>query len=172
MRVRGNKMLKNPKRSLTVFLEVFVIVLSLSGCFQSMPSNSPLSLSPLESPVESPAEAPDTNEVRFKLDTPLIEGRNIVTGQGPTGILLRVVDITAGGDVLGSGAVNDDGKFRIELSVPLKAGHKVGIDLATPREAKTWLMLWELRGENAEAIPQMGYFFDTAVVETTRTQVP
>jgi|YNPMSStandDraft_1061717.scaffolds.fasta_scaffold73795_1 hypothetical protein len=164
-------MSENPKRSLTVFLELLVVLLSVSGCLRSTPSNSPLSLSPLESPLESPVKAPDANEVRFKLDKPLIEGMSIVTGQGPKGVLLRVIDITAGGDVLGSGAINDDGKFRIELRVPLKAGHKVGIDLATPREAETWLMLWELRSEDAEAIPQMGYFFDTAVV-TSRTQVP
>lgn len=170
VRSRSNKVLNKQKRSLVTLQWLLVIILSLLGCFQFMPNSSPLS--PLKLSVESPVKMPDTNKVRFKLDKPLIEGMTIVTGQGPKGVLLQVVDVTAGGDVLGSSAINDNGRFRIELRAPLRAGHKVGIELATPREAETWLMLWELRGEDAEAIPQMGYFFDTAVVETTRTRVP
>jgi hypothetical protein len=106
------------------------------------------------------------------IDKPLVEGATRVTGRGPSGILLQVVDITMGGEVLGTGAIGDDNKFEIKLAVPLSAGRVIGIQLATPREAETWLALWELRGENAKSIPQMGYFFDSAVTVSDSEGTP
>ena len=159
-------------RNLKYLQLIFVLVGSilLTSCGQLVPSSSPLSL---QSPLQSPVETPNVDDkVHFKLDTPLIEGMTRVTGQGPSGVPLRVVDITAGGEVIGSGTIGGDSRFEIKLTVPLKACRKIGIELGTAREPGTWFALWELRSENAEAIPQMGYFFDTAVVESVKTQAP
>jgi len=163
---------RNSKQSrlISSITTLIIGVVLLAGCGQPAPSSSPLGL---QSPLQSPMDTPNVNSrVRFKLDIPLIEGMTRVTGQGPKGVLLHVVDITAGGEIIGRGTIGDDNRFEIKLTVPLKAGRKIGIELGTARESGTWLALWELRGENAEAIPQIGYFFDTAIVETTGVQIP
>lgn len=153
---------------LLAFFSMMAIIL-LSACHGPAPSSSPIIL---QSPLYSPLLTPATNDVHFALDVPLLQGMNYVTGWGPAGIRLQVVDITEGGEVIGSGIIGDDNKFKIDLANPLKHGRMICIELATPRDPETWLALWELRGENARAIPQMGYYFDCAITEFQATPVP
>lgn len=152
--IKGEKVLS--------FFSMIAIIL-LSACQEPAPSNSPLLIQ--QSPLYSPMPTPAINNVHFALDVPLLQGMSYITGRGPAGIRLQVVDITEGGEVIGSGIIGDDNKFKIDLAKPLKHGRMICIELATPRDPETWLALWELRGENARAIPQMGYYFDCAITE-------
>jgi hypothetical protein len=165
------------KLSLGFFL-ILTVILATTGCGKKEPEpvpseppleKSPLSLSPLSAPVsDSPLPLPtgeptQPNGEKFHLDKPLRAGTKEVTGRGPADIPLQVIDITAGGEILGSGIIDDDGSFAIGLGVPVEANRVIGIRLSVPKDPDTWLGLWALRGENARAIPNVGDFFDTAV---------
>ena len=149
------------------FLFVLIVLVALVGCKKQEivpvgPRESPLS--PLAVPTpSSPLPTPTPGSVRFYLDRPVVAGATEMSGRGPVGIPLEVVDITTGGEVLGSGVIDADGRFSIALAVPVQANRAIGIRLATAKDPDTWLNLWALRGEKARAIPQVGDFFDTVV---------
>jgi hypothetical protein len=123
-------------------------------------SESPLPASPLAA-ADSPI-APQVME-QFKLDKPIKAGAMEVSGRGPAGIPLQAVDITSGGEILGTGVIADDGSFVIKLGVPIEENRVIGISLSVAKDANTWVELWALRGEGARAIPQIGDFFDSDV---------
>jgi hypothetical protein len=145
------------------FTFLFVILIALVGCSSKdsviVTQESPLS--PLASPASSPLSAPEIK--RFNIDKPLSSGAIEVTGSGPAGIPLYVVDITAGGKILGQGVIDSDGHFLIKLGKPLKERHIIGIRLADAKDPSTWTELWSMRGDGARAIPQIGDFFDSVI---------
>jgi hypothetical protein len=164
-----------------VLITLALALAALPACSQRKPTASPSSspeptfespLSPLpasplpavESPlaaVESPIQ-PKVME-HFKLDKPIKAGATEVSGRGPAGTPLQVVDITGGGEILGTGVIADDGSFIIKLGVPVEANRVIGISLSVAKDPNTWVDLWALRGEGARAIPQIGDFFDSDV---------
>jgi len=148
-----------------------VLVLTLVGmfflpaCARSAPPESPLVLSPLASPIR-PATAPTPTlpfGPRFTLDRPLLPNSTVVTGQGPAGVPIRIVNVTRAGRELGAGTIGPDGRFSIEVS-PLPPGERIGIMLGdvtgTPFRKEDFL-----RGEGYVDIPMVGILFDTAMVE-------
>ena len=149
------------------FFFVFLVIVALVACNKKESEPEP-GVSPL-SPVVAPAAENDSplpppgGAARLRLDKPLLAGANTVTGQGPAEIPLQVVDITAGGEILGGGVIGDDNQFSIDLGVPIPVNHVIGIQLATAKDPDTWLGLWALRGEEARAVPQIGDFFDSAI---------
>lgn len=145
-------------------------ILLLGGCSlpteQVPPTKAPTETTTGDSPLLlSPISPPAAEQIHFRIETPLLAGATTISGQGPAGTPIEVVDITVAGEVIGTGTIGDDRRFVVSLVRPLQAGHMIGITLATAREAETWPGLWELRGENARAIPQLGYYFDTGLVE-------
>jgi hypothetical protein len=155
---------------------IFVIVLTVAlvGCGKKDddPSPEPAEPTAVESPVSplpaSPLPAVDSplpaaSVERFSLNKPLKAGAMEVSGRGPAGIPLQVVDITGGGEVLGTGVIEDDGSFLIKLGVPIEANRAIGISLSVGKDPNTWVDIWALRGDGARAIPQIGDFFDSDV---------
>jgi len=165
---------------------IFVLVLAviLVGCGKkdkgpepepARPTAATSPLSPIPPGAQSPLPAGDSplaavdsplpaqTMEHFKLDKPLKAGATEVSGRGPAGTPLQVVDITAGGEVLGTGVINADGSFSIKLGVPIEATRAIGISLSVGKDPNTWVELWALRGEGARAIPQIGDFFDSDV---------
>jgi hypothetical protein len=137
------------------------------GTATQAPAQTPTSeSSPLVSPLTSPllVETP-VPSVRFSVDKPLTADDTQVTGQGPAGVPLLLVNISAGGKELGSATIGEDNRFAFNLVDPLPAGHVIGIRLAVPKDPNTWFDLWAARGDGAKAIPQIGDFFDSAMVE-------
>ena len=114
-------------------------------------------------PVED--ELPEVETTRFWIITPLKEGDMQIQGEGPEEIPLEIIDITISGVVLGNGIINKEGTFVINLTSPLITNHLIGIQLGVHRENINWEELWALRGPNARSIPNLGYFFDTAIIE-------
>jgi hypothetical protein len=166
-------------RMLIIFL---VLAAAIAGCGKkegeptpepARPTASESPLSPIpapgaESPLDSPlaaVESPIQPKVmeHFKLDKPIKAGATEVSGRGPAGTPLQVVDITGGGEILGTGVIADDGSFIIKLGVPVEANRVIGISLSVAKDPNTWVDLWALRGEGARAIPQIGDFFDSDV---------
>jgi hypothetical protein len=140
------------------FFTLLVLAI-LAGC--CIPIEPPPGESPLSPLPESPLSL--STSQRFNINKPIRAGAKEVSGQGPIGIPLQVVDITAGGQVLGTGTIDKNGNFSIKLNTPIEANRSIGIQLATAKDPDTWLDLWALRGEGAKVVPQIGEFFDSTV---------
>jgi hypothetical protein len=103
----------------------------------------------------------------FALNSPLQAGSTEVTGQAPPNLQLAIVDITYNGVVLGSDPSDDRGNFAIAVS-PLQAGHRIGITFAQLDPGRTLeemsVEYYEHRGPGFMNVPNVGIFFDTALV--------
>ena len=79
-----------------------------------------------------------------------------------------MVDITFNGIILGSGVSNDDGRFNVSVR-PLPQGHLIGITFADLPPGKSFndmsIELYPHRGDGFMNLPNVGIFFDTALVE-------
>jgi hypothetical protein len=103
----------------------------------------------------------------FQLDKPVIAGVTKVTGKGPSGIPVVLADVTLGGNVLGSTTINREGRFEIKVGAPLEAGHRVGLtlgDLSGTGKQHRDFYDEVFYGDGALTVPQIGFFFDTAMV--------
>jgi hypothetical protein len=145
---------------------VAILVISLVGCSGPAPMTSPL-VSPVSTTTfQSPAAKPTTAVIPFQLDTPVVVGTSSVTGSGFPGVPIVILDITFMGGVLGTGKVDANGKFSINVS-PLESGHIIGLALGeltgTQWKAEDFAGT-EYRGKGATQIPQVGFFYDTAAV--------
>jgi hypothetical protein len=157
-------------RWLTLVLLIGLIAIPV-GCGKNTPSvpespvlmSSPLPLdagvSPLATPVPPHVDA-------FRLDKPIKAGATQVTGQGPAGVPIILQDITFVGPVLAAGTIGSDGRFTLELDTPLEADHRIGLTLGNLSGTQ-----WQhsdfssaYYGDEARSVPQVGFFFDTAMV--------
>jgi hypothetical protein len=99
----------------------------------------------------------------FTIDTPLTASQSAVTGTGPAGVPIRLVNMTRNGEEIGQAVIGEDGKYSITVS-GLPAGEQVGIvlgDLTGTSFEPTQF----LRGPGYEDIPQLGLFFAQASVQ-------
>jgi hypothetical protein len=106
--------------------------------------------------------------VPFKLEKPIVEGTTEVRGTGPADIPILLMDISLMGDTLADTTIQPDGTFVFTLPDPLQKDHLIGITLADLSGT-----IWTtnnfdnpgFEGDTPSLIPQVGYFFDTALVE-------
>lgn len=155
------------------FLSAFLLILmAVVSCAKPSPQESPLSTpsyrtqqpSPSLQSFKSPVQTPTPRiGPHFELDRPLRANSTVVTGKGPAGVPIVIVDVTRMGRELGSGVIGPDGRFSIQVS-PLPAGHRIGIMLGdvsgtdiNPTDFIT--------SEEYVDIPLVGILFDTAMVE-------
>ena len=161
-------------RSMKIVLLVGLAILFPACSGQERPSPSPLSSavdtpsSPLAVPSSPVATSTAPDVEPFRLDTPIVEGATHVSGSGPAGVPVLLHDITLGGIALASGAIDANNEFEFQLDEPLEGGHRIGIALGDLSGTK-----WEqddfsdksYYGEGALSVPQVGFFFDTSMVE-------
>jgi hypothetical protein len=116
----------------------------------------------------APVASEEFKEPRFRFDLPLTEGSTSASGQSPPNLAITIVDITFNGVVLGSGVSNDDGRFNVSVQ-PLPQGHRIGITFADLPPEKSFndvsMELYPHRGDGFMNLPNVGIFFDTALVE-------
>jgi len=128
-----------------------------------------------ESPAEAAYPPPPTEEAlggpkgpNFSLDRPLEAGATNVTGEAPGELNLVIVDVTFAGEVLGSGRSDSDGAFSIPVT-PLPEGHRIGVTISSLEGEQTMQEFadeyYRYRGEGFTSVPNIGVFFDTAVVQ-------
>jgi hypothetical protein len=154
-------------------LPTLVLLTSLtvfsSGCGKKSPSapESPLS-SPLPLEVgQSPLPGPVGRDVMpFQLDKPIPVGATRVTGRGPAGVPIMLLDITFGGPLLALGEIDEKGRFELELDKPLEANHRIGLALGnlSGSDWQSTNFSSEFNGDEAMSVPQVGYFFDTCMI--------
>lgn len=126
---------------------------------------------PTETPLPEsyPAAADEVFlEPRFQFDGPLTAGSTEVSGQAPPGLPVAIADITYNGTVLGTGVSDENGRFTIPVT-PLIAGNRVGITFSQIPAGRTINEMSEeyypYRGENFSNVPNVGIFFETALVQ-------
>jgi hypothetical protein len=95
------------------------------------------------------------------LNRPIQPGDTAVSGVGPPGLPIFILNVTLMGEPLGSGVIGDDGSFSIPVE-PLQANTRVG--LAADIAAHGLSVEDVQPGEGQISIPQVGYFFDSVVI--------
>lgn len=138
----------------------------LAACTTPGSTLSPLlqPTSPLDVPIASPSAR---RIVPFRLNKPIFAGVDRVSGTGPAGVPIIIADVTFMGEPLGASVIGDDGTFEIRVPV-LEKNHRIGIMLGDLRGTK-WRVedfyALEYRGEDPQQVPQVGFFYDTAMVQ-------
>ncbi len=99
----------------------------------------------------------------FKFDQPVRLSAGQVSGTGPAGVPIRVVNITRGATEIGAVTIGPDGTFRVLLSETF-VGDRIAIMLGdlsgTGLDRNRFL-----RGPGYEDWPLIGVLFDSAIVE-------
>ncbi len=130
---------------------------------------SPLSVPESMPDGNSPVPAPTADKVvvtAFQFQKPILQGDTVIKGSGPPNVPIQILDITFLGQFVAAGRTDADGKF--SLAVPsLEKGHRLGIALGNL--GGTGLREEDFRdegfqGEEAQLVPQVGFFYDTALV--------
>ncbi|HAF62986.1 MAG TPA: hypothetical protein DCK95_11780 [Anaerolineaceae bacterium] len=100
----------------------------------------------------------------FNIEKPLHDGDQVVTGTGPAGVPIRLVNVSEVGLQLGETVITDNGTFTFELDEPLKYGHTIGIQLGDI-EGTDLNQNDFLYSETYYERPLVGILFDIASVE-------
>lgn len=79
---------------------------------------------PIINPQEEYPEGPT-----FSINSPVNTNDTIITGYGPPGVPIRLIDVSDGGKILGETTINEDGTFEFELKTSLNARHMIGLQL-------------------------------------------
>ena len=78
-------------------------------------------------PLEHNSSYPQGPE--FNIETPVTGGDTTVTGTGPEGVPIILVNVSEVGRLLGETTINQDGTFLFSLDEPLVSNHMIGIQL-------------------------------------------
>ncbi len=104
----------------------------------------------------------------FKFDKPVLEGDTKISGTGPAGVPIEVVNVTLMRLVLAQGTIENDNTFSFDLNEPLEKGHRIGIalaELAGTEWTKSQFANSFYNGSQALNVPTVGFFYDTALVK-------
>jgi hypothetical protein len=117
-----------------LYVILLFALLLVTGSCTNRPETpiSPLSSqSVLESPPSTP-ESPAVPPLRF--DEPLMEGATEVTGTGPAGVPILIVDVSLNTEI-GRGEVGPEGRFRVEVNPSLVYPNLIGVMLDESRSS-------------------------------------
>lgn len=108
-----------------------------------------------------PVESDDSNKILLAMDKPISTSDSEITGVGPAGLNVSIVNITFMGEFLGSGVIEEDGTFAIEVE-NLQSGIRIGLaaDVSSQGLSEDDIKL----GDGAISVPQIGNFFDSAIL--------
>ncbi len=65
----------------------------------------------------------------FTIAEPVAGGDTVITGTGPAGVPIILVDVSEVGLPLGETVINEDDTYIFNLETPLQSGHSIGIML-------------------------------------------
>ncbi len=105
-----------------------------------------------------PTKATEVLGTLLMINKPITLDDTVVTGVGPPGLQVYILNITFMGEMMGAGTIEQDGTFTIHIS-ELLVDTRIGLtaDITTIDENIQ-------PGENAVSIPQVGYFYDSYVI--------
>lgn len=100
----------------------------------------------------------------FTISVPVSAGDTIVTGTGPAGVPINLVDVSEVGELLATTVINDDGTFTFELTDGLSGNHQIGLQLGdltgTDLNENDYIY-----SDNYYSKPFIGILFDMVLVE-------
>jgi len=100
----------------------------------------------------------------FHINLPVSTGDQSVTGTGPAGVPIILIDVSDVGIPLGETTIEDDGTFTFTLDQLLQSGHMIGLQLGdiegTGLEQSDFLY-----SETYYERPLIGILFDLVTVE-------
>jgi len=80
-------------------------------------------------PITEPTSSRFPQGPEFNIDQPVVGGDTVVTGDGPAGVPLRLINVSKVGELLGETVIESDGSFTIDLAVPLESNHTIGLQV-------------------------------------------
>jgi hypothetical protein len=113
----------------------------------------------VEDPYPDPKNPPEGS--LLALNKPIQPRDGIITGVGVPGLTIFIINVTAMGEPLGSGVIDEDGTFSVDVG-DLESGVQIG--LTADIESFGLLSDDIIPGDGEISIPQVGYFFDSVVV--------
>jgi hypothetical protein len=134
------------------------------------PADGQPALPATETPLEYPPSAAEETflEPRFRIDQPVAANATTITGQAPPNLTLAVLDVSYNGTPLGIGQSDESGRFSIPVT-GLIAGNRIGLAIGELPEglsiAQTAEQYFPYRGEGFQNLPNLGVFYDTALVQ-------
>lgn len=112
----------------------------------------------------SEAEADDDQGPEFHIDLPVSGGDQVVTGTGPAGVPIILVDVSEVASSLAEATIDEDGTFIFALEEPLETGHSIGLQLGDV-EGTEFNESDFLYSDTYYERPLIGVLFDMATVE-------
>jgi len=110
----------------------------------------------------------DPSHVPFRLNKPITAGATQVSGTGTAGVPVSLQDVTFMGTLLAQTVIRPDGTFVFQLAAPLEAKHRLGImvdNLAGTKFKPEDFYAPDYFGDEAMQLPQIGFYYDTAMVQ-------
>lgn len=140
---------------------------NLANSAYPAPTKPEANVSAYPGPMPTARQGTAVQPVPFLIKTPVKQGATKVSGTGPANIPIALADITFNGEILSTAVVGEDGNFTFEVK-PLESGHRIGVGLAN-LEGTPWVSGNfndpGFKGNQAMSIPNIGFFFDTVIVE-------
>ncbi len=87
-----------------------------------------------------------------------------VSGSGPAGVPIKLIDIPSGGETIAENTIGTDGTFKLDVSGKLVAGNTIALKLGSVEGTK-WNPDSFLSGPGYSDMPFVGTIFDSTVVE-------
>jgi hypothetical protein len=160
----------SPRIVLLVLL--FAAVLgTVAGCRPVTPTGGPIEAdpAPLAGDPQPPTLTPRSGApvTAFAIRRPVREGDTVVRGSGPAGVPVLLVDVTFMGQNLAQTVIGPEGTFELTLQ-PLEKNHRIGLmlgDLTGTAWSEAAFQDPAYNGTEAMQVPQVGFLFDTVLVE-------
>jgi hypothetical protein len=101
---------------------------------------------------------------QFTLNTPVKAADAQVSGTGPAGVPIRLIDISVGGETIAENTIAADGTFKFDVSGKLVTGNSIALKLGstegTGLDPNSFLS-----GPGYQDLPFVGTIFASTVVE-------
>ena len=160
---------------------LMVLALLLGGCTQAGPAPQPANTATAgvaggdaggypapQASYPAPVAgypAPTTQAgPKFTINEPVKTTDAQVTGTGPAGVPLRLVDVSQAGEVIASTTIGSDGTFRFDVAGKLTAGNRIGLVMGSTEGTGVNPSDFT-SGPGYEDIPRIGILFAQARVQ-------
>jgi hypothetical protein len=108
--------------------------------------------------------APQPQGPQFTLDTPVRATDAQVTGKGPAGVPVKLINVARSSEVIGETTIGSDGVFTVKVPTKLIAGDRIGLMLGNTAGTKFDQKDF-LSGPGYQDYPLVGILFASTVVE-------
>jgi hypothetical protein len=83
-----------------------------------------------------PPPSPLTRGPQFTLDTPVRTTDAQVTGKGPAGVPVKLINVARSGELIGETTIGNDGVFTVKVAAKLIAGDRIALMLGNTAGTK------------------------------------